>query len=93
MQKSPKLWNRKTGEPINLYFDSLMTPFLDAGTKKCDTIIDISTSIMQYLRRSVAGEEYTMSKIYRAELVGVFGCPIDENPTGVVMEAALQSWV
>jgi len=43
---------------------------------------------MQYLRHSVAGEEYTMSKIYRAELVGVFGCPIDENPTGVVMEAA-----
>jgi len=34
LQKSPKLWNRKTGEPINLYFDSLMTPFLDAGTKK-----------------------------------------------------------
>lgn len=29
-----------------------------------------------------------MSKSYRAELVGVFGCPIDENPTGVVEEAA-----
>jgi shikimate dehydrogenase len=29
-----------------------------------------------------------MSKCYRAELVGTFGNPIDENPTGVVMEAA-----
>lgn len=29
-----------------------------------------------------------MAKNYRAELVGVFGCPIDENPTGVVEEAA-----
>ena len=29
-----------------------------------------------------------MAKNYRSELVGVFGCPIDENPTGVVEEAA-----
>lgn len=29
-----------------------------------------------------------MQKSYRAELVGAFGCPIDENPTGVVEEAA-----
>ncbi len=29
-----------------------------------------------------------MSKNYRAELVGAFGCPIDENPTGVMEEAA-----
>lgn len=29
-----------------------------------------------------------MEKSYRAELVGVFGDPIDENPTGVVEEAA-----
>lgn len=28
-----------------------------------------------------------MAKNYRAELVGTFGNPIDENPTGVVMEA------
>lgn len=28
-----------------------------------------------------------MSKNYRSQLVGTFGCPIDENPTGVVMEA------
>lgn len=28
-----------------------------------------------------------MSTCYRSELVGTFGCPIDENPTGVVMEA------
>ncbi|MDO4343240.1 MAG: shikimate dehydrogenase [Eubacteriales bacterium] len=28
-----------------------------------------------------------MSKNYRAELTGCFGCPIDENPTGVLMEA------
>ena len=28
-----------------------------------------------------------MSKNYRAELVGVFGCPIDENPTVVIEEA------
>lgn len=28
-----------------------------------------------------------MSKNYRSELVGTFGNPIDENPTGVVMEA------
>lgn len=29
-----------------------------------------------------------MSKNYRAELVGVFGDPVDENPTGVMEEAA-----
>ncbi|MCX4342891.1 MAG: shikimate dehydrogenase [Kineothrix sp.] len=29
-----------------------------------------------------------MSKNYRSELVGAFGCPIDENPTGVMEEAA-----
>ena len=29
-----------------------------------------------------------MSKNYRAELVGAFGNPIDENPTGVMEEAA-----
>jgi shikimate dehydrogenase len=31
-----------------------------------------------------------MPKNYRAQLVGVFGCPIDENPTGVVEEAAFK---
>jgi len=31
-----------------------------------------------------------MAKNYRSELVGVFGCPIDENPTGVVEEAAFK---
>lgn len=29
-----------------------------------------------------------MARNYRSELVGVFGCPIDENPTGVIEEAA-----
>lgn len=29
-----------------------------------------------------------MKKNYRSELVGAFGCPIDENPTGVMEEAA-----
>jgi shikimate dehydrogenase len=29
-----------------------------------------------------------MGKSYRSELVGAFGCPIDENPTGVMEEAA-----
>lgn len=29
-----------------------------------------------------------MSKNYRAELVGAFSCPIEENPTGVMEEAA-----
>lgn len=32
-----------------------------------------------------------MGKNYRAELVGAFGCPIDENPTGVMEEAAFQA--
>ena len=32
-----------------------------------------------------------MSKCYRSELVGTFGCPIDENPTGVVMEAGFRA--
>ena len=32
-----------------------------------------------------------MSKCYRSELVGTFGCPIDENPTGVVMEAGFHA--
>ncbi len=27
-------------------------------------------------------------KVSRAELVGVFGCPVDENPTGIMQEAA-----
>lgn len=29
-----------------------------------------------------------MTKSYRSELVGLFGCPVDENPTGVMQEAA-----
>jgi len=29
-----------------------------------------------------------MSKNYKAELVGVFGQPVAENPTGVMQEAA-----
>ena len=32
-----------------------------------------------------------MAKNYRSELVGVFGCPIDENPTGVMEEAAFRA--
>ena len=32
-----------------------------------------------------------MEKNYRAELVGAFGCPIDENPTGVIEEAAFEA--
>lgn len=31
-----------------------------------------------------------MKKCYRSELVGAFGCPIDENPTGVMEEAAFK---
>ena len=31
-----------------------------------------------------------MGKTYREELVGVFGCPIDENPTVVVAKAAFE---
>lgn len=31
-----------------------------------------------------------MAKNYRSELVGVFGCPVDENPTGVMEEAAFE---
>lgn len=31
-----------------------------------------------------------MAKNYRSELVGAFGCPIDENPTGVMEEAAFR---
>ncbi len=32
-----------------------------------------------------------MEKSYRAELTGVFGCPVDENPTGIMQEAAFQA--
>lgn len=32
-----------------------------------------------------------MNKCYRSELVGAFGCPIDENPTGVMEEAAFKA--
>ena len=32
-----------------------------------------------------------MSKCYRSQLVGAFGCPIDENPTGVMEEAAFKA--
>ena len=32
-----------------------------------------------------------MSKNYRAQLVGVFGDPVDENPTGVMEEAAFEA--
>lgn len=35
------------------------------------------------------GRNY-MAKNYRAELTGVFGDPVDDNPTGVVEEAAFQ---
>lgn len=30
------------------------------------------------------------SKCYRSELIGLFGCPVDENPTVVIMEAAFR---
>lgn len=36
-------------------------------------------------------QEDKMSKNYRAELVGVFGNPVDENPTGVMEEAAFEA--
>ena len=32
-----------------------------------------------------------MAKNYRAQLVGVFGCPVDENPTIAMQEAAFQA--
>ncbi|WP_010257628.1 shikimate dehydrogenase [Treponema primitia] len=32
-----------------------------------------------------------MAKSYRSELVGVFGCPVDENPTIVMEEAAFKA--
>ena len=32
-----------------------------------------------------------MNKSYREELVGVFGCPVDENPTVVIQEAAFKA--
>ncbi len=32
-----------------------------------------------------------MEKNYRAELTGVFGCPVDENPTAIMQEAAFQA--
>ena len=32
-----------------------------------------------------------MEKSYRAELVGLFGDPVDENPTGVMMEAGFKA--
>ena len=32
-----------------------------------------------------------MSKSYREELVGVFGCPVDENPTVVIQQAAFRA--
>ena len=31
-----------------------------------------------------------MSKSYRSQLVGCFGNPVDENPTGVMEEAAFR---
>lgn len=31
-----------------------------------------------------------MAKNYRSELVGTFGNPIDQNPTGVVMKAGFR---
>ena len=32
-----------------------------------------------------------MAKNYRQELVGVFGCPVDENPTVVIQDAAFEA--
>lgn len=32
-----------------------------------------------------------MSIFYRHEIVGVFGCPVDENPTGIMEEAAFRA--
>ncbi len=31
------------------------------------------------------------SKCYRSEMVGLFGCPVDENPTVVIIEAAFKA--
>ena len=36
---------------------------------------------------AIVRKEYILSKNYRAELVGLFGNPVDENPTGPMMEA------
>lgn len=30
-------------------------------------------------------------KCYRSELIGLFGCPVDENPTVVIIEAAFKA--
>lgn len=38
-----------------------------------------------------AETEEIMKKSYRAELTGVFGIPVDDNPTGAVEEAAYQA--
>ncbi len=32
-----------------------------------------------------------MSRNYRAQLTGVFGCPVDENPTIALQEAAFRA--
>jgi shikimate dehydrogenase len=43
-----------------------------------------------YLHRIITAEE-NMQKSYRDELVGVFGTPIDENPTVIIQEAAFKA--
>ena len=42
------------------------------------------------LRSKYFRKEYILSKNYRAELVGLFGNPVDENPTGLMMEAGFE---
>ena len=43
------------------------------------------------LRSKYFRKEYILSKNYRAELVGLFGNPVDENPTGPMMEAGFEA--
>jgi shikimate dehydrogenase len=42
-------------------------------------------------KEEVKNRRENMGKCYRSELVGAFGCPVDENPTGVMEEAAFKA--
>ena len=53
-----------------------------ATIRNCLLALKLRSSGLDTVRK-----EYILSKNYRAELVGLFGNPVDENPTGPMMEA------
>lgn len=83
------------------YFDALAKVRMERAAELLDDAKDMLSKgsyksannryCRKIIERNHIRKEKEMTKNYRAELTGVFGDPVDENPTGVVEEAAFQA--